>query len=141
MIEGSLADVESIKVLMARYFRFLDTKQWESLRAILTDDMSMAAPDDVEGSQPLAGADRVVRLMKRVLGPSVSVHRGYCPEIEILNHSEAKAIWAMDDTVTFTDDPRLNFRGSGHYDATYTRTADGWKISSLTLRRVRLDRS
>ena len=136
-----LADVESIKVLMARYFRFLDTKQWSSLREILTDDMSMAAPDDVEGSQPLVGADRVIRLMKRVLGPSVSAHRGYGPEIEVLGPNEARGIWAMDDTVAFPDDPQLNFSGCGHYYATYSQTGHGWKISSLTLRRLMLHRT
>ena len=34
----SLEDVEAIKQLKARYFRYLDTKQWDLLRHQFTDD-------------------------------------------------------------------------------------------------------
>jgi SnoaL-like domain len=133
-------DIEAIRVVMARYFRFIDTKQWLSLRQIFADDISMAAPDDLEGAQPLIGADRVVRMIERVLGPSVSVHRGYLTEIELAGPNEASAIWAMEDLVEFIDRPDRNFRGQGHYHVGYFRASDGWKIASLTLRRLRLDR-
>ena len=77
MSESTAADIEAVKIVMARYFRFMDTKQWEALRGILADDMSMSAPDDVADSQPLIGADRVVRMVERVLGPALTTHRGY----------------------------------------------------------------
>ena len=96
---------------MARYFRFMDTKQWTALRGILADDMSMSAPDDVADSKPLVGADRVVRMVERVLGPAVTTHRGYLPEIEVIGPDEAHAIWAMDDLVEFADAPDNSFRG------------------------------
>jgi hypothetical protein len=132
-------DLEAVKIVMARYFRFMDTKQWSDLRGIFSDDMTMHAPDDVADAPVVAGGDRVVRVIERVLGPAVSVHRGYMPEIELVAPGEARAIWAMEDVVEYPDAPERNFRGSGHYHATYTRTDDGWKISSLVLRRLRLD--
>jgi hypothetical protein len=136
---GDVDDVEAVKVVMARYFRFMDTKQWSELRAIFTDDMTMSAPDDVADAPVLEGGDRVARMIERVLGPAISVHRGFLPEIELVGSDDARAIWAMEDVVEYPDTPERNFRGSGHYHATYARTAAGWKISSLVLRRLRLD--
>ncbi len=138
MSETASADIEAVKIVMARYFRFMDTKQWTSLRGIFADDMSMSAPDDVADSKPLVGADRVVRMVERVLGPAVTTHRGYLPEIELTGPDEAHGIWAMDDLVEFPDAPDNSFRGCGHYHASYVRTGEGWKIQSLELRRQRL---
>lgn len=140
MSDRVVDDVEAVKIVMARYFRYMDTKQWAELRDIFTDDMSMFAPDDVADAAVLVGGDRVVRVIERVLGPAVSVHRGFLPEIELVGADDARAIWAMEDVVEYPDAPERNFRGSGHYHATYRRTADGWKLASLTLRRLRLDR-
>jgi hypothetical protein len=134
-------DLEAVKVVMARYFRFMDTKQWSDLRGTFTDDMTMHAPDDVADAPVVEGGDRVARVIERVLGPAVSVHRGYMPEVEFEGPDAAHAIWAMQDVVEYPDSPERNFSGSGHYHATYLRTSDGWKIRSLVLRRLRLDRS
>jgi hypothetical protein len=140
VIDTRAEDLEALKVVMARYFRLMDTKQWSELRRLFTDDMTMHAPDDVEDAPLVEGGDRVVRIIERVLGPSVSVHRGFMPEIDLIGTDEASAIWAMEDVVEYPDAPQQNFRGSGHYLARYERTEHGWKISSLVLRRLRLDR-
>jgi hypothetical protein len=132
-------DLEAVKIVMARYFRFMDTKQWANLRGIFTDDMTMSAPDDTADAPVLVGGDRVVRMIEPVLGSAISVHRGFLSEIELVGPDEARAIWAMEDVVEFPQASERNFRGSGHYHATYTRTPDGWKIHSLVLRRLRLD--
>lgn len=34
-----LLDLEAIKVLKARYFRAMDTKQWDELRSCFTQDL------------------------------------------------------------------------------------------------------
>jgi len=139
--DAHVDDLEAVKIVMARYFRYMDTKQWSALRAIFADDMTMHAPDDVADAPVVEGGDRVVRVVERVLGPAVSVHRGYMPEIELVPPDGARAIWAMEDVVEYPEAPERNFRGSGHYHAAYTRSAEGWKISSLVLRRLRLDRA
>ena len=139
-MSASADATEAVKVTMARYFRYMDTKQWQELRGIFTDDASMAAPDDVPGAEPLVGGDRIVGMIERVLGPAVSVHRGFLPEVEIVSPDEARAIWAMEDVVEYPEAPDRSFHGSGHYHATYRNVSDGWRIESLTLRRLRLDR-
>jgi hypothetical protein len=132
-------DLEAVKVVMAKYFRFMDTKQWTDLRGVFADDMTMHAPDDVKDAPLVEGGDRIVQVIERVLGPAVSVHRGYMPEVELTGPDEAQAIWAMEDVVEYPGVPERNFRGSGHYHATYVRTSGGWRIRSLVLRRLRLD--
>ena len=139
MSDREVDDLEAIKTVMARYFRFMDTKQWPELRGVFADDMTMLAPDDVADAPALVGGDRVARMIERVLGPAVTVHRGFLPEVEFMGPDTARAIWAMEDVVEFPEAPERNFRGSGHYHATYTRTPEGWRIASLVLRRLRLD--
>jgi hypothetical protein len=138
--DSRVDDLEAVKVVMARYFRLMDTKQWSQLRRLFTDDMTMHAPDDVDDAPVVQGGDRVVKVIERVLGPAVSVHRGFMPEIEFVGADDARAIWAMEDVVEYPDAPERNFNGSGHYHAAYERTTEGWLIASLVLRRLRLDR-
>ena len=130
---------QAVATTMAKYFRYMDTKRWGELRQIFTDDMAMHAPDDVPDKPPTTGADRVVAVISTVLEGAVSVHHGCMPEIEVLSEERATGIWAMSDDVRYPDDPRRSFHGSGHYHADFRKTADGWKIGALTLRRLSLE--
>ena len=38
---SELEDLEQIRQLKARYFRFMDTKQWELLATVFTDDVNI----------------------------------------------------------------------------------------------------
>ncbi len=136
----SASHIEAIKVVMARYFRFMDTKQWAELRNLFMPDVTMSAPDDVPDKAPTTGADHFVGVMRSVLDGAVSVHRGFMPEVELNDANSATAVWAMEDVVCYPDDAGRDFSGSGHYLGEYRRTPDGWKIQSLTLRRLRLCR-
>ena len=40
---GTLVQVENIKQLKARYFRFVDSKQWDALRGVFTDNRSTSS--------------------------------------------------------------------------------------------------
>ena len=39
MDSEKLAAIEAIKVLKARYFRYMDTKQWDKLSTVFTSDL------------------------------------------------------------------------------------------------------
>ena len=132
------ATTAAIATVMARYFRFMDTKQWDDLRAVFTDDMVMSAPDDVPGKAPTRGVDNVVASISAFLDGAVSVHHGHMPEIEVDGDATARGIWAMSDDVSYVSDPTRDFRGSGHYHAEFRKTPEGWKLSALTLRRLAL---
>jgi SnoaL-like protein len=135
-----LEAIEAIRHLKARYFRYMDTKQWDALRGIFTRDMQVISPD---GQIWLDGGEAFAASLRNSLEHSVSVHQGFMGEIEILDDTHAKAIWAMQDQIEWKDrHPREGWKsisGRGHYHDTYRRDDGVWRIATLSLTRLRLD--
>jgi hypothetical protein len=132
-----LLDRVAIEELKARYCRCLDQKRWDELRRVFTDDLSI----DV-GTIRCSSADEfVAQARERTLG-ATTVHQCTMPELQI-NGDTATGIWAMTDVVRRgpgqSPDGLAAFRGYGHYYEEYQRTADGWRISSVRVERLRLD--
>ncbi len=136
-------EVGAIQQLKARYFRAIDTKDWDLLATVFTEDVAIDVTDDVEGGEPYTGRDTFVRTVSRILADAVTVHHGHMPEIELTGPDTATGTWAMEDDVDWGPGPDgapRRFRGAGHYHETYARGADGaWRISSLRLARLRRD--
>jgi hypothetical protein len=130
-----LLDREAIKQTKARYFRCIDTKQWDVWRTVFTDDCHF------ESSKEWDNPDDFVRDVSAALIAARTVHHGHMPEITFTSADTARVIWAMHDYVTFPE-PRSGswgIKGYGHYEEEYRRVGDGWKISFLRLTRVRED--
>jgi hypothetical protein len=142
MDANQLSDLDEIQKLKARYFRLMDTKQWDAWRDLFTDDMELfLEPGAVpEADTPtLAGADALVAYLSASHPDKVTVHQGHMPEIEFTDENTATGIWAMFDWV---DDPGRGgaWQGLGHYHERYVRCPDGrWRISSVRLTRLRVD--
>ena len=80
MARTTLEEIEAIKKVKARYFRFLDAKQWTDWRACFTDDLHFFMGQD---PQPVASsADEFVAYVSKLLAGTVTVHHGHMPEIE-----------------------------------------------------------
>jgi len=137
-------EIEAIKHLKARYFRFLDTKRWDEWRLQFCDDCVF------EGiSTTFADADDFVAGIARQHARTRTVHHGHTPEIELLTATTARGIWAMADYVTWppdeplaswaVDDEMHGFVGYGYYEEEYRRVIDGWRIARLRLTRIRVD--
>jgi uncharacterized protein (TIGR02246 family) len=135
-----LVDIEAIKQLKARYFRLLDTKDWDAFADLFTEDCVHVLPTDDE--RPPVPNDRYLADIRRTLADAVTVHHGHTPEITLLGPDEAAGTWAMFDDVEIPregEEP-LHLRGWGHYHETYRRCADGeWRISSKANVRLRVD--
>ena len=137
MKADDLVDIEEIKQLKARYFRFMDMKQWDAWADVFTEDCHLL----VEGSPgvnqtDITGRDKIVAFVSKVLRDEITTHHGHMPEIEITGPDTARAIWAMYDYLTGP----ISLKGYGHYHETYRRGADGrWRIATLDLRRIRVD--
>jgi hypothetical protein len=138
-----LWEVEQIKQLKARYFRFLDTKQWQDYRSTFTDDAKiwLLGQGRPESDEPTYGSvDAFVEWMQTSHDEArvVSVHQGHMPEIEILDADRARGIWAMFDWV---DRPQTRaFQGFGHYYEEYEKGSDArWRIKTMRLTRLRVD--
>jgi SnoaL-like domain len=132
----TLVQIENIKQLKARYFRFVDSKQWNALRDVFTDDLKFYLESS---ALTIGSADSFVAFISERLATAVSVHHGHMPEISIIDESTATGVWAMDDWVDDPDHGRA-FQGYGHYRERYRRGSDGsWRISELRLERIRVD--
>ena len=135
-------ELEAIRQLKSRYFRLMDTQQWDAWKDCFTDDISAFyeggprpnpdAPTDIgcEGKQALV--DGVSKLMDG----AVSMHQGFMPEIELTSDTTAKAIWAMFDYVRL---PTCAFKGWGHYHEDYVKENGQWKLKKIHLTRLRTE--
>jgi hypothetical protein len=138
------AEIEAIKQLKARYFRLLDTKQWDDWRLQFCDDCVFDGT-----SSPFPDADAFVAGVSSNHAKTRTVHHGHMPEIHLTSATTARGIWSMMDYVTWPPDAPLKrsvltddmygFLGYGYYQEEYRKDADGWKISWLRLTRLRVD--
>jgi 3-hydroxyisobutyrate dehydrogenase-like beta-hydroxyacid dehydrogenase len=138
-LPGRLADLEAIKQLKARYFRFIDTKDWAAFRDLFTEDCKHWLPQDSD--VPFMTNDEYFAMNEALLSTGVTTHHGHMPEISFLSDTEAEGIWAMADYVQIAPPSgRVSIKGYGHYFETYRRCDDGkWRISSKRNERLRLD--
>jgi hypothetical protein len=130
------ADVEAIKRLKARYFRYVDQQLWAELRTLFTDDASISFEFP---PMEFAGPDAFVAASIEGLAGARTVHHGHMPEIELVAHHLARGVWAMDDLVERPIEVGSSWHGYGHYHEEYRKTAGEWRIASLRLTRVRVD--
>ncbi len=128
-------DTEAIKQLKARYFRTMDTKDWDGMRQVFTDDAVIDTTQS--GGNVSSGADEFMDFLRPTLQDVLTVHHGHMPEIELTSATTASGIWSMEDMLRFPDGSELH--GYGHYHETYTKIDGTWRISSLTLTRLRQD--
>ena len=139
-VEKLLA-IEEIKQLKARYFRFVDTKDWQGFEELFTEDAVLDIRDDIPDCV-VTGAAEIVNTVSSNLVDVTSVHHGHCPEIEISSDNSATGIWAMEDKLRWSEDSTAQLKtlhGYGHYLETYARVNGNWRIKTLKLKRLRVD--
>jgi hypothetical protein len=128
-------DREAIRQLKARYFRMMDTKDWDGLAAVFTDDVEIDVTS--EGSGVHRSVADYMPFLRQAIGEVTTVHHGHMPEIEITSPTTATAIWSMEDKLWWPEgSPIRHMHGYGHYHETYEKTADGWRIKTLRLSRL-----
>jgi len=128
-------DVEAIADLKARYCRYVDTQDWAGFATLLTEDYVID-----NGTTRHEGRERAVEMVSGGLAGGSSVHHVFNPEIAVTGADSATAIWPMEDWAYLSiGGERRAFHGFGHYHEAYRRTADGWRIASTTITRLRMD--
>ncbi len=142
----NLEEIEAIKQLKARYFRFMDTKQWDKWGMVWTEDAELHNPS--ARPEPIVGRAEIQRLVSSRLANTLSVHHGHMPEITITGEREANGVWAMYDLLMGQHPADLlsgnstgrTLIGYGHYIEQYRKDPDGqWRIRRLELRRLHTD--
>ncbi len=142
-----LMAIEEIKQLKARYFRFMDTRDFDSMALVFCKD---AFFDCTEGSRvkPVGGdwrgevgpttrgRDAIIKWISSSFAHSTSVHHGHCHEITIDSETEAHGVIAMEDYIRGTDRSTKLIHAMGHYHERYRFEDGAWRIASTKLTRL-----
>jgi len=145
-----LTATDQIMQLKARYFRGVDSCDGDLVKTILAEDCVL----DYIGccTDPATGRDFIPAMNVVLRGRAswrsdglsglgiISVHQGHNFELEFTSDTTASGIWSMTDRLYF---PPVNtfslMTGYGHYHETYEKFADGWKIRTLRITRIRVE--
>jgi hypothetical protein len=128
-----LEDIEAIRQLKARYWRYVDNKLWDDLADCFTEDVVLSVPSGTEEEMKLEGKKALLGFLKGVLGESMlTTHQGHQSEIEIISQTTAKGIWVLRD---YNVDSKVNtvYDGRGYYEEEYIKENGEWKIKKYRL--------
>lgn len=129
-------DVDEIKKLKARYFRGLDSKDWDTYGACFADDivvdLTRAQGERFEGKAAFMAYATAMPMVQ-------SVHHGHMPEIELTSATTASGVWALEDYNIWQDGSQNH--GWGHYLETYEKLGTRWFIKTMALSYLRIERS
>ena len=128
-------DIESIKLLKARYCRLLDTKDWLGLRTLFSSDVEIDLTGF--GRELIVGAERFMSFVVESVGVIVTVHHCHMPEIQMTGLTTANGVWAMEDLLLYPDGRETH--GYGHYFDAYEKVDGHWQILASRLVRLRVD--
>jgi hypothetical protein len=143
-----LVAVEEIRKLKARYFRCMDTKDWDGYAAVFAPDAVLdvtgerggVGDDEPADAWIIHGNEQIAAFVRSQVGDVLTVHHGHMPEIEVTGDDSATGIWAMEDILRWPPGGILGgLHGWGHYHETYTRIDGRWHIQTCTLTRLRVD--
>lgn len=128
-------DLEELRKLKARYFRGLDSKDWDLYADVFAEDvvvdLSGAGGEVFRGREAFMAYARGLRLVQ-------SVHHGHMPEIELISATAATGVWAMEDFNLWEDGSQNH--GYGHYFETYGKADGRWRIKTMKLAYLRIER-
>ncbi len=128
--------IEQIKQLKARYFRLMDKKRWDEFAEVVAKNAVFGKDDAI-----VHGRDAIVENVSGTAGTAKTVHHGHMPEIEIIDDTNARGVWAMYDYYLERPDEgaaACGFEGAGHYEETYLFEDGAWRIQTCILRRLKI---
>jgi ketosteroid isomerase-like protein len=129
-----LLDLEAIKRVKYAYIRCVDTKGWDELASLLTED---AVASYSSGKHHYEGRPAIMEFLSGSLGDQaiLSSHRVQHPEITLHGDGTATAVWALDDTVIMPAG-NTTLRGSAYYTDEMVKVDGDWKIRRTGYRRL-----
>jgi len=129
------SQLDAVLQLKARYFRLMDTKDWDGLAQVFTSDVRIDTTED--SGTVIVGVEDYIPFLISAIGDVITAHHGHMPEIEFIDEVTAKGIWAMEDELWWPEGSPIRYlHGYGHYHETYVRIDGEWRISELRLTRI-----
>lgn len=129
-----LLEIHHIQQLKYRYFRAVDTHDWELLAKCLTEDCT-ARYD--QGKYSFDGRENLVNGLKAIMDmPSkLTMHQGHHPEITLTSDTTAEGIWYLQDYVIDTEGQWILF-GTAIYRDEYRKENGEWKVCHTGYQRI-----
>ena len=118
MTPDDLVEIAQIHQLKYRYVRCIDTKAWDELAGLFTDDATASYGG---GATTLSGRPAIMEFLTTSMASESMLTRS--------------GVWALDDVVIM-DDLGLVVRGASFYDDRYVKVDDAWRIAHTGYRRV-----
>ena len=131
---NELLEIEKIKQLKARYLRGLDTNDWETLAASMTEDCRGRYNG---GKLSFDSRDDIVKFMRDNLSGDrvITLHQGHQPEIEVTDEENACGTWYLQDMVLHLE-IGIRLYGSAIYRDVYRKVDGQWRIAETGYQRV-----
>ena len=142
-----LVAIEEIKQLKARYFRLMDTRDFEGMAQVFCRDAKFDCSEGFQitpvGGSPIGdvgpithGRDAIMAWIRDAFKNQTSVHHGHCHEITIDSETEAHGIIAMEDYIRGPDRKTQYLHATGHYHERYRFEDGAWRIAESKLTRL-----
>jgi SnoaL-like domain len=131
---AEMADVEAIKQVKYAYFRLLDSKEFEDLGLLLTEDVTSSYES---GKYSHGSRADIVDFLSTSLGDKgiVSEHLGHHPEIVLTGEERAVGTWYLHDRVMVAA-VDFELAGSAIYRDEYKKVGGRWLISHTGYERI-----
>ena len=122
-----LIAVEDIKRLKAKYFRCVDTRDWEGYRSVFADDVVFDITQDMPDGGYVVGGDAAADIARNSLTTDiVSVHHGHCRKSRFSRRQPPRASGRW--KTGCRGGPTASFRA---------RRCTAWAITSKPMKRLR----
>jgi|SRR5690606_14936144 len=134
MTPEDLVEIELIRQLKYRYVRLIDTKRWDDLAELFTEDVTASYGG---GATTLSGRESVMDFLSGAMADETMLtsHKVHQPEITLTGPGTATGVWALDDVVILGS-LGMTVRGASFYDDRYVKVDGAWRIAHTGYKRV-----
>ncbi|MEM5388823.1 nuclear transport factor 2 family protein [Paraburkholderia phymatum] len=128
-------DIEAIKAVRARYFRAMDTGDYDLFRSLLTEDLVTDLKGGNYHFEFNNREDFIEAVASALNSQSAARHFGHMPEIILTGPDTAEGIWYFQDWALHVPSNTV-MDGSGIIHDHYRKEHGQWRICRYSYRRV-----
>jgi hypothetical protein len=126
-----LEDLEAIKTLKHKTWRYYDTKDAEHLLELFTDDIKISTAPPA--SHEVQGKDALAQMLEQDFAGSIASHQGHGPVIDLTSETTATGYWTIDEWYYYFD-KGVEWHAKGFYLDEYVKIDGKWRVKSLQVK-------